>query len=607
MFLPFWVIFLASALVIATGVVLLRSLVRTKRGAQTFRAVAEGSSDGLVLMERDSKIVWANAAYCRNMGYGLDELLGRYPLTFVLPDHMALPKETVRDFRFDPNEERFGKLTQVLNARKDGQEFMHEFSHAVVRTGQKTRFLLSGRDVTERMERETELISAKSRLEQLSHEDSLTGLLNRLSHTDHLAKLEKIGAPFAVLQMDMNDFKRINDTYGHAAGDALLKHFGALMTGLVEDDWHCARTGGDEFTVLIPDVWALGVALGHASRLFNEVQVPIKWEAGELCPSVSIGAAIFDGSCPSAKDVLVRADVALYQAKLKDGERIAAYDEVMSREHESEKRLQHDVFDALEQGKIGFQYMPVVDLQSRQLLRFRLRPFWTHAKHGHLAGPEILRIVNQLCVSDIFERQMLRKAQVGLSQLKGAGLPEVGLEMELSPASLTAAGGDDLAWFFDDDAVTPGAITLTFAADRLDLTKAQSTTKAVLRRLTKRGVQIVLGNPHLNTAWVRDVSDIGVSGICVGHVFADQTEPDAAVLAVMNATAGLAKSMDSAVLVQGLSRHWQIRVLKEIGSFQMSGPAIAPAMTMTEAVTWAREVWPNWTLDEAETRPSLSA
>ena len=605
MFLPFWVIFPTTALVIATSAFLLRCLSNTRRGAQTFRAVAEGSSDGLVLMEQDSKIVWANAAYCRNMGYGLDELLGRYPLTFVLPDHMALPEENVRNFRFDPNEERFGKLTQVLNARKDGEEFMHEFSHAVVKTGQKTLYLLSGRDVTERMERENELIAAKARLEQLSKEDNLTGLLNRLSHYDRLAELEAIGEPFAVLQIDMNDFKSINDTYGHSAGDALLKHFGVTLKGLAEDDWHCARTGGDEFTILIPGVWALGFALGQASRLFQDVQVPLKWEAGELCPSISIGVSIFDASCPTAKDSLVRADVALYQAKLMEGERISAFDENMHRDHENQKRLQRDLFEALETGGIDFQFMPVVDLESRKLLRFRLRPFWTHTKHGHLAGPEILKIATQLCVRDTLERQMLRKAQAGLSQLKGAGLPDVGLEMEVSPASLTAAGSDDLAWFFDDDVVVPGAITLTLSVDRLDLVKAQSAIKTELRRLRGRGVQIILGNPNLDIVWVRDISDVGVNGICLGHVFAGQMKPDDAVLAVMHATSGLAHSIDSDVLVQGLSQAWQVRMLQEVGNFQMSGPVIAPAMTMTEALMWAREVWPNWSLEETTT--SLSA
>ena len=580
---------------------MLFSLVKTKRGAESFRAVAEGSSDGLVLMEQDSKIIWANAAYCNIMGYQLDDILGRYPLEFVLPAHMALPKENVRNFRFDPSQERFGRLTQSLNVRKNGEEFMHEFSHAVVHTSQKTRFLLAGRDVTERMERENELIAAKARLEQLSRQDNLTGLSNRLSHRDRLAELEAIGEPFAVLQMDMNDFKGINDTFGHNAGDALLTHFGTVLTGLAESDWHCARTGGDEFTILIPDVWALGVALSHASRLFQDIQVPMKWEAAELCPSISIGVAIFDPSCPSLKDVLVRADVALYRAKVKVGERIAAYDEAMCRDHESQKRLHHDVFEALEEGQIGFQYLPVVDLKNRHLLRFRIQPFWTHPEHGHLAGPEILEVLTQLCAIDGLERQMLQSAEEGLVQLKEAGFQDVGLELDVSPASIMSSGSDDLAWFFDSDVVSSGAITLTLLADDLGLSKTQGGLKGELTRLSEQGVQIVLGNPSLDAAWVRDVFALGASGICLGDVFADRTEPDAAMLAVMHATSGLALPINCAVSARGLAHSWQISVLQEIGCCQISGPIIAPAMSISEALTWADEIWPNWKMDETET------
>ena len=416
MFLPTWVIGSCLAAAVFVFVIMARVLVRVRRGATTFRAVAEGSSDGLVLMEQDSRIIWANDAYCRIMGRALEDILGCYPLEFALPPHLAMTREEARAFRFDPAEERFGKLTQVENMRGNGEYFVHEFSHAVVRTGKHRRFLLAGRDVTERMEREKELILAQDKLKLLSHQDSLTGLSNRHCHAQEIASLVAKGAPFAVLQIDMNDFKLINDTYGHAAGDAFLVHFSEVLAAIAEDDWHCARVGGDEFTILIPGVWALGVALACASRIFNQSQVPMKWRAGALRPTISVGAAVYNGQEQSGEDILARADVALYAAKAMTGERVAGYDDDMHHAHQARQAVLDEFSQALSDGGIGLELTPVVEADGGALLRFEVDPAW-HPRGRHNVERSVLwRLAGQLCQTDALERQMVQRAAECLSR-----------------------------------------------------------------------------------------------------------------------------------------------------------------------------------------------
>ena len=125
-------VFLAGALVAWAALAWRQRAPRVQ--GDVFRLVAQGASDGLVLMEQDSRIIWANPAYCRIMGYELEELVGRYPLEFTLPPEDRVSQQDARSFRFDPKEERFGKLTRVRNMRSDGSIFMHEFSHAVIPT-----------------------------------------------------------------------------------------------------------------------------------------------------------------------------------------------------------------------------------------------------------------------------------------------------------------------------------------------------------------------------------------------------------------------------------------------------------------------------------------
>ncbi len=194
------------------------------REARLFRAVAEGSGDGLLLMRRDSQIVWSNAAYSRIMGYEPEELIGRYPLEYALPPRLTPSQEEARAFRFDEEDERFGSLTQMENVRKDRSEFIHEFSHAVIRHGSKRLFLLAGRDITARVAREKALVAAQELLKQQTTRDGLTGLSNRAYMQGRLEDMVREGKPFAVLQMDVNRMKQVNDTFGHLAGDGVLLH-----------------------------------------------------------------------------------------------------------------------------------------------------------------------------------------------------------------------------------------------------------------------------------------------------------------------------------------------------------------------------------------------
>ena len=266
---------IAIYLVVATAMSALfayafRQIQTNQRTARTFRAIAESASDGLVLMERAGAVIWAS------------EMLGRSAFEFASPPEVAISPQEIAAFRFDPSDERFSGLTQRTNVRGDGSRFVHEFSHAVVQDGAHTRYLLAGRDITERLERETALIAAQENLAALANADTLTGLENRARLWTALEELIATGDPFAVLQIDMNDFKAINDTYGHIAGDSILVHFADILRNIAEDTWTIARVGGDEFTLLIPGISELSAALDHARHLHRAARAPLQWQAGEI-------------------------------------------------------------------------------------------------------------------------------------------------------------------------------------------------------------------------------------------------------------------------------------------------------------------------------------
>ena len=438
MFFPLWVLLVVFCLIAAIVVVAELRIRAVNRAARVFRAVAEGASDGLVLMRRDSRILWTNETYSRIMGYEHGELIGRYPLEFALPQRLAVTREEARSFRFDEDQELFGTLTQMDNVRKDGAEFMHEFSHASIDVGGERQFLLVGRDITERVAREKALIAAQERLKTLSTTDALTGLSNRLHMQTCLNNLVDSNTPFAVLQIDVNRMKLVNDTFGHQAGDAVLLHLAGAFKTESHPDWICARTGGDEFVAILPHVARMEDAVGHGERLVRAAARPFKWKAATMQADISVGAALWDCTITNADDVLNRSDVALYEAKSKGDGVVVGYDETLERKYAERQALERAVALAVRNRRFTFHFQPIINIETRQVEKFEMLVRWRHAKFGYVSPQVFLPLVDQLGLTSELDKFVISSAVKALKRLDDAGLQCVGLSINLSADALSS-------------------------------------------------------------------------------------------------------------------------------------------------------------------------
>ena len=603
MFIPVWVFGVIAGLMLVVGLVLLFAFIVGTRNARMFRAVAEGASDGLVLMEQDSRIVWVNNAYCKIMGYPRQELIGRYPLSFALPPEDALSEEEINSFRFDPEEERFGKLTQVRNVRKNGERFMHEFSHAVVSAGFRMRFLLASRDITERIERETALIAAHERLESLSRRDSLTGLFNRAYLRQSLEDLLKGEQSFAVLQIDMNDFKALNDTYGHHAGDAMLRHLAELLSDMARDDWVLARIGGDEFTLLLPGVGDLSEALKEARRLFLGAQVPLPWNAGELISSISLGVAIADDQAVGTDEILNRADVALYNAKAKRGERVSGYDAATHAAYVERQGMQHEIRQAVEAREIQFHLQPVVDLRTKRICRFEMLARWQHPRLGLLGPGQFLPMVEQMGLIETLDRHVVETGLATIKRFDEAGLLDTGLSINLSASAMrNATIPEFLIWQADALAIDPGRLSVEILETTAVALTQNDAVATEMRRLADAGFRLLLDDFGMGYAGLAHLAMASVHGVKIDRQLTSHSEHDPGTLCVVAAIIDLAAQLNVEVIVEGVETEGQIEGIRGVGGNIFQGYAVARPMSCEAALDWARNVWPEWSLQETGAR-----
>jgi diguanylate cyclase (GGDEF)-like protein/PAS domain S-box-containing protein len=311
-------------MLIAAGTLLVRvrvrplaaRLARSEREAQEQRGALESMmanvADGIMLLDPDGTIRSWNSAAERLFGYLMSEVVGRNISTLVPEELRKSNIASTRRFLATGQSNIIDKGNLNYPAqRKDGSRFELEFAITRMGSGDRPQLVAVFRDITERK-------AAERRLSQLALNDALTGLPNRVSFEhrldEALARRRRGGGPLALMIMDLDKFKSVNDTLGHEAGDLLLVAFAGRLQGAFREVDQVARLGGDEFTIIAENLKGVEDAVALAQKVLAAMREPFELDGRKLNTSTSVGIALYrEGD--SRKTLMKRADMALYEAK----------------------------------------------------------------------------------------------------------------------------------------------------------------------------------------------------------------------------------------------------------------------------------------------------
>ncbi|HEX2929427.1 MAG TPA: diguanylate cyclase, partial [Candidatus Binatia bacterium] len=358
---------------------------------EQFQVAVESAPNGILIVE-NGKITLVNAQIEHQFGYDRGELLGR-PIQTLLPErfhsHDAKPRES---FFAGSYIDSMGEGGELYGLRKDGREFPMEIGINPIHTPGGKGVLLSVIDVTERKRVESEL-------KKTAFHDALTGLPNRTLFLDNLLRLNAAAKrhghhPFALLFLDLDRFKVINDSLGHLAGDRFLIQTAQRLVECTREEDTVARLGGDEFAILLEQIRGPEDAIRVAERALARIAEPTMLDDNEVSVGVSIGIALSISGEKNPENLLRDADMAMYQAKTRhSGYQI--FDARMHARALERMRLEIDMKRAIERKQIHLHYQPIVSLESGMLVGFEALARWQHDGRGAVSPSQFIPLAEE--------------------------------------------------------------------------------------------------------------------------------------------------------------------------------------------------------------------
>jgi len=453
-----------------------------------FAGLVEAAPDAMVIADERGEIVLVNSQTERMFGYDRGELVGQ-GVELLMPDRLARRHIAHRSaFLVDPHARPMGSDLDLMARRKDGTEFPVEVSLSPITT--ETGVLVSSaiRDVTER----------KRAADALAHRavhDALTGLPNRVLFLDRLelalARARRNATKIAVLFCDVDDFKRVNDSLGHDAGDQLLVALTPRLRDAVRPSDTVARFGGDEFVILCEDITDTAVAEAIAARITDLSNGTFQLEGREIAVSISAGLVVVDGSAAATPaDVMRDADAAMYQAKVGGKGTHELFTNGTRRRAVQRLELHEQLRRAVRDGEFRLVYQPIVNIETGELVATEALLRWQHPERGLLAPDSFLHAVEEMNLILPLGQWVIEEAVAQAAAWRHA-FPGAPLRVAVNISPLQVARGD-LAPFVARTLAQCG-----LPAERLELELTETALfeeagTATMMALHHAGVRIVL-------------------------------------------------------------------------------------------------------------------
>lgn len=543
------------------------------------RLVFESVSEGVMVTDADARILAVNPAFSELTGYREDEVLGQTAHMLSSGQHDAAFYQTMRE-----SLDSLGRWSgEINNRRKNGELYTEWLSLVAVEEPgrQVTRYVGVFSDITERKREE-------EHIRRLAHYDVLTGLPNRALFLDRmrraLARAERRGGHLAVLYLDLDQFKPVNDTHGHAFGDRVLAEVAHRLSASVRDVDMVSRRGGDEFVILIEAADAQSAAGTVAAKLIQSVSAPYLIDGVEARIGACVGIALYPEHGKAPERLLEAADAALYEAKRRGRGGFLFAGNTEDPLPNSPSRIEAALVEGLEHNRFELRYLPEISLSGQRVERIEALLRFRHPQLGLLEAEHFVDVAERMGLLPALGQQTLRQA---LGMLNLHGHPDIGLSLDMSARQLAMLGDISplLDWLAEAGTATQ---RITFEFPEHAVTGNEEGLR-MLYILTQHGFKCGLDDFGAGYCSFGLLQQLPLSSIKIDLSFIEEIERSAQSRELVAALIAFGKRLGLRTVAEGVDSRAQLDFLRANGCDAAQGYLFGQPLTADDLPCYLRE------------------
>ena len=572
---------LVISLLILIGIVLIRKIfVQQRNNAESVRilsAAVEQNPGTTIITNIKGEIEYVNSAYCMLSGKKAEDVIGTQP--DILNPHLT-NKTTLAQI-WKTLEKGMVWQDEVHSKYQDGYFRWETIRISPVKTtGNKTtHYVILQEDITEQREH-------REQLEYMAMHDSLTDLPNRALFNDRLdhalSAASREQKPLAVMLMDLNNFKEINDSMGHQVGDKILKELASRLHNVIRDSDTVARMGGDEFLLLFPDSDSQKQSQ-YIDRIYSVFQKPFIVGERSFEIKASVGIAMFPEDGIDSEMLLKRADVAMYAAK-KSTDMCKRYDISLDHENFARLELYHSMRAAVDDDQFVLHYQPVINISTAEIDSVEALVRWNHPDRGLLYPDNFIPLAEQTYHIGEITQWVIQHAFLQMAAWNKQGLI-LGVSINISAHDLLDSKLPELIKNkIAENNLDPSHITIELTESTLML--HVSDTLRNLQKLRKLGVKIYIDDFGTGYSSLQYLKRFPVTGLKIDKSFVlNMTRNDNDAI-IVRSTIDLAHNMGLTVVAEGIEDQLAYDVLEILGCDYGQGYLLAKPTNADDLITW---------------------
>ncbi len=545
---------------------------------QRFRTIVEKSWSGVVLLDGSIRFSFAGSSTQHLLGYHDHELVGRSLLDFVHPHDAAATQRGFEEVLAQPNHESHGELR--FRHRNGHWVWLEGFCQNLLHEAPVGALVLNYRDVTQRKETEKQL-------EYRAHYDPLTGLPNRLLFRDRLvnglasAKRNRVGV--AVMYLDVDHFKLVNDGLGHTYGDRLLAAVAKRLHGALRASDTISRIGGDEFSILLPEVTNAEAVAGVARKILDSLSRPFHIDGHDLFVTASIGISCYPSDGDDAETLLKCADAAMYRAKELGRNQAQLFTASMNERYVRRLALEQHLHHAVERNQLELWYQPIYDRARRRIVSLEALLRWRDPVRGLVQPAEFIQLAEETGMIVPIGEWALRTACRQLRQWHDQGLHGLHVAVNLSAVQLQQRGlVDSVRSAIEEAGIEPRSLQLEITESAA--MQSFETTMKALRQIREMGVSVAIDDFGTGQSSLIYLKHFPIDTVKIDKEFLRDVTVDETAAAIVSYVINLAHTLQLKVVAEGVETEEQYTFLRHYACDLLQGYLFSKPLPADEVV-----------------------